>query len=162
MGLFDVRFDKIVKDNLPVSLRKYRIIAFLLTLISGIKDVYLKFQNNRAKNLYKLKHRQHIAHLEAVLNDSFDVAFRRIKVENGALVFLPLHIFTNSENKPISLFTQSESQTVALSTEYEIENEGVDFKILIPYSIPYDLGQLKAIVETYKVPGTNFLIQEIL
>lgn len=162
MSFFNVRFKKLVRDNIPKEFRKPKILIFMDFAISEVKILYEKFKSDWRKLNYKIDHGQHITQLEAVLNDEFDMAFRRIRVENAPVVFFPAYTYLKEENKPIALFTAFENNPVSLSTNDEIDFAGIDFKILIPVTIPFDQTQMIAIVEKLKVPGTVYIIEQIL
>ncbi|MNS21773.1 hypothetical protein D3C72_535430 [compost metagenome] len=162
MKLFEVNFRRVLLDYLVVELRKPKLVAVLIACHAAIEHLYNRFFNYRERNLYRLAHGMHTTQLEAVLNDRFDIAFRRIRVVPAPLQYEPIYIYQDIEDRPHFIYTDSENKPQALYTDNEIEFGGDDFIVQVPYTLPYDTNQMTALVEDYKTPGKTFVIEETL
>lgn len=160
--MFRANYNNIVKSLLPSKNRKPKFKAFIGVMLTGVKNLYFKFISIRRKNLYDLQHLQHIAHLECVLNDEFDMSFRRIKIVDAPVQYEPRYLFQDAENKQKATFTDAENNPTPLFTDYEIDNEGLDFVVKLPITIPYNFEKMTALLEKYKTPGMAYIIEETL
>ena len=75
MGLFDVNYDSLSYQLLPVRLRKIKSVAWIRSLISPIKWLYNLFGTSRENHLYFLAHNSQVVYLTAALNDRADSIF---------------------------------------------------------------------------------------
>ncbi|MNE87788.1 hypothetical protein D3C80_1850260 [compost metagenome] len=118
--------------------------------------------NERRRNLYSLNHGQHVAHVESVLNDAFDRGFKRIRIIDAPVQFEPLYLYQEAEQKPAYLYTDAEANVKYLYTDYEVEFEGIDFVVQLPYTLPYDQARMIHLIEKYKTPGMAYIIEQVL
>ncbi len=162
MILFNIDFDVLLRVMVPRRLQQWPLMALLKAMYAGIKESYWKFRIERMRSIYELEHRQHVAHLEAVLNDTFDMAFRRIRVEDAPIQYQPLYLFRDAELKPQYLYTEAEGIPRHLYTDYEVDFAGIDFIVKVQYTIPYDAAQMRALIDHYKTPGKAYLIEETI
>ena len=154
MGFFDVDFDGLVWQQLPVLLRKGRMYSWLRVLIAPVKYVYGLFAANRTKNLYNLAHNSQVFSLEAALNDVFDSGPRRIYIIDTIYAeALPLYLA--AELRPVPLYRAAEALPVYLYTSAEIvAADSADvFIVMVPNAIFVDLSRLRAVVDQYRLPG---------
>lgn len=161
MRIFKINYARLVSWLLPVKLRRPRLYAFLRSVTTPIVWLYGRFHVQRKENLYKLDHRQHVTHLEAVLNDKWDNGFRRIKVVDAPIDYQPTMIYKTVENKAVYIFQTSENQPELLWTNEEVLFGGIDFVVQVPVSIPYNLEEMRSTVRYYKTPGMGFIIQDV-
>lgn len=160
MSVFDVNWSKLSGWLLPTRLRSPRLLAWVKALTAPVVWLYGQFRSNRDKNLYRMNHGQHIAHLEAVLNDKYDAGFRRIKIVDGETLD-PCFLYRDIENKPLFIKTDADAATKWLYNEEEIDFSGFDFVVQIPFTIPYDEDELQQLVNDYKTPGMGYIIEQI-
>ncbi len=159
-NIFRVHIERLVRWLIPEDMAGAKNKSFIRAAVSYLKELYRDFKNHQNRLRYELEHGEHIAHLEAVLNDAFDMGFRRIKVVDAPDQYEPVYIYQDAEQKPVYIYTQSENQPKPLFTDHEIEFEGIDFVVQIHYTIPYDVNQIKALIEKYKTPGMAYIIEE--
>ena len=102
--------------------------------------------------------------MEAVLNDTFDNALRRITITDGPF-YDPVYSFLDSEEKPVFIDLDSEVGThvipdpdpVPLYTDIETYDFGYQFIVNVPSAVAgnpgYSLARLKSLVNTYRLPS---------
>lgn len=164
MRLFNVDFSILVRTLVPVSLRNAVQLAWLNALVSPVQWLYTQFTGNRLNNLYRLSHNGQVCYLEAALNDLFDPVARRLVIVDGPFED-PLFVYLAPENKPLWLGLVSETGATpypdpqVLYTNAETTLLGVSFIVQVPASVAagpgYSLNRLRALVNTYRLPGKN-------
>lgn len=170
MGFFDIDYDRLVPQLLPVRLRQTKTIAWLKVLVSPVKWLFGLFRSNRKNNLYLLSHTGQVCYLEAALNDVFDPVSRGIYITDGPFRD-PLFLYLETELRPLWLGLTSEIGTTSYSdpevlyTDAETYALGVCFIVHVPHLVAsgpgYDLQRLKAIVDLYRLPGRSYYTVEI-
>ena len=162
MAFFDIDYNGLITQLLPVRLRNSRMNAWLKCLVSPVKWLYGLFKANRNNNLYILAHDGQVCYLEAALNDLFDPVSRGLQVVDGPFED-PLFLYLAPENKPIWLGLVSEVGTTAypdpqvLYTDSETTLLGINFIVKVPLAVAggigYDVLRLRALVDAYRLPG---------
>ncbi len=162
MGVFDIDYDRLAWQSMPVRLRKNVHFAWLKCLIEPVKYLFGIFKTNRTANLYSLAHNSQVCYLEAVLNDTFDPSNRRIFISDPSYTD-PIYIYKNIEAKPVFIDLITEIGThvipapdpIPLYTEGETLFMAPSFIINVPMVVPFDTDRMKAVVDVYKLPGRN-------
>jgi hypothetical protein len=162
MSLFDIDFDILVWQNMPVRLRQSKQYAWLKCLASPVRYLFGLFSTNRSNNLYTLKNNGQVCIIESVLNDIFDNTGRGIFISDPAY-HDPLFIYKTPEDKPVYLDMDSEIGTHVipapdppdLYTESETSLFAAAFIVHVPVSVSFDAERMKAIIDFYRLPGRN-------
>lgn len=158
MEFFNIDYDVLVWQILPVRLRKPVTYAWLRSLIAPVKWLYSLFYQQRETNLYRLAHNSQVVYLEAVLNDTFDMLGRGIYIADGPFED-PLFTYLVPEDKPIWLGLDTEAGTTTypspqiLFTDSETSLLGVGFIVMVPASVTFDMARLRAVVDYYRLAG---------
>ena len=160
MGFFDVNYDVLSVQILPVRLRKEKMKAWIQCLISPVKWLFNLFGINRNNNLYILAHNSQVVYLQAALNDVFDPVGRNIIIVDGPYED-PLFTYLVPEMRPIWLGLASEAGSTAyadpevLYTNAETSLLGISFIVKVPVAVPFDMARMKALINSYRLPGRN-------
>lgn len=160
MSLFDVYYDTLCYQLLPVRLRKMRTVAWVRCLIAPIKWMYIQFSERRNSNLYQVAHNGQVVYLTAALNDLFDPVGRGIYIEDG-LYEDPLFVYTVPEVKELWLGLSTETSTPTypvpqvLYTDGETILLGNAFVVKVPASLPYDEQRMRAMINKYRLTSKN-------
>ncbi len=162
MGFFNVDFNTLVWQNLPVRLRGNIQYAWLKCLVAPVKYVNGLFQSNRNNNLYILAHNSQLCFMEAALNDTFDNVGRGIFISDPTY-YDPVYLYEALENKPVYLDLVSEIGThiipppdpVPLYTEAETSLFADCFIVNVPVAVIFDTDRMKALIDFYRLPGRN-------
>lgn len=166
MPFFNIDYDTLVWQAIPVRLRQPVNYAWLRALTTPVKWLYSVFTGNRADNLYALAHNGQVCFLEAVLNDSFDPILRGIYITDPAY-YDPLFLYLDVEDKTVFIDLASEigsgiiapPDPVPLYTESETYLfAGLTFIVNIPASVLFDMDRLKAVVDKYRLPGRTYSV----
>jgi len=169
MTVFDVDFNVLVRQLLPVRLRQAKTLAWLKSLIAPVKWIHAQFMANRQSNLYLLGHNGQVCFLQAALNDIFDPDNRRIFISDP-LFTDPVYTYLVPEEKPVFLGLVSEvgvgviaaPNPVPLYKTSELYNGGgTSFVINVPSVLSLTPGQLArftALVDRYKLPARLYEI----
>ena len=168
MSVFDVDFDVLTKQLLPVRLRRSAgahgdsmMVAWMKCLVSPVKYVQVLFNANRANDLYVLAHDGQVCYLDAALNDLFDNTLRRIYISDPAYID-PDYLYRRNEGKPLYLYQRSEHKPVYLYQRSETyEGAGVTFIVNVPIALGLTAGQvlqLRALVNKYRLPGMMYSV----
>lgn len=76
-----VNWVKLVQLQVPLWMRRKRVVVFLLVCISGVRSLYATFLAYRKAALYNLRITGQTIYLEKALNDRFDFVDRLIYIE---------------------------------------------------------------------------------
>ncbi|MBL7693059.1 MAG: hypothetical protein JNM41_15805 [Flavipsychrobacter sp.] len=158
MGFFDINYDILRAQLLPVRLRNVKMKAWLRCLIAPIKWLHVQFLRQRKGDVYTLAHTGQVVFLEAVLNDTFDTVMRGITIVDGSYED-PAFVFTEPETYPVWLGLSAESGVAAfdtpvtLFTTTETTLLGDSFIIRVPASVVFDEVHMRAVVNKYRIAG---------
>lgn len=165
MGFYIVDFNKSLKEYLPVRKRTAKRLAWLRTLLAGIKYIYTKFLLFRSERLYYLSHNSQVCKMEGALNDTFDNTLRRIYISDGPYED-PVYIYLDSEESPVFLAEDSELPVLGydaptyLPTDAETAELGFQFIVFYPDGLVFDMEHMKAKVNQFRLPSKwNFSIE---
>ncbi len=160
MSLFDIDYNALVKILLPQQLRNANMKAWLNSLVSPVVYVYNLFMGNRYDNLYVLNHSSQVTYLQAVLNDAFDNALRRIIIVDGP-DFEPVYTYLSAEEKAVFIYKASENLPTSLYTNNETVTLGYDFIVLVPSSIAFDPSYMNALIQKFKLASKTYTIKTV-
>ncbi len=151
---------------IAVFLRKAKQIKWLQAILSPIVVLHNDFLSFRLSSLYKVKHNSQVVYLQAVLNDTFDPIFRRIRIAN-AVIKEPVWFYEPQDDKPVWFYEPQDDKPVYFLEESEFAGGGVDFTVLVPRDLqPVDNSQLSALltkmkaqIDYYKLYSKNYEIK---
>jgi hypothetical protein len=159
-SIFQIEYKKLAKQLLPVRLRNAITLAYSGAFIWYLQWIYNAFKTNRAANLYRLKITPQVVYLEKLLNDRYDIALRRITIDD-TITHDALYIYQRDEAKPLPIYLKSENKPVYLYRAEETDLNPVDFTISIPSDIAFQEAELRAMVDSYKLAGKTYIIKII-
>jgi hypothetical protein len=160
MPLFDIDYDALIWQILPVRLRKAIAYSWLKCLAAPVIRLYNLFKVNRNTNLYALAHNSQVAYMEAALNDTFDPTGRGIYIADGPFED-PLFVYLVPESKPLWLGLSSEIGSTSypdpevLYTDGETSLLGIAFIVMVPVAVTFDTARMRALVDFYRLTGRN-------
>lgn len=156
MSLFDIDYNVLVKILLPQQLRNAKMKAWLNALVSPVTYIYDLFMAKRYDDLYILSHSSQVTYVQAVLNDAFDNALRRITIIDGPDLE-PIYTYIEAEEKPCYLYLASESAPILpLYTNNETVTLGYDFIVQVPSTLVYDETYMAAIIDKFRLASKNY------
>jgi len=170
MSIYSIYWNNVVENLTPSFWRKTKagleaeILPNLRSVIKPIQDLsdtLLSFQQNTVRYLDYTG--QHLA-LEAYLNDTYDVADRRIfitenNVINGATT-VDLYLQSEVDPTPLSIYRQGETAPVPFSLYLQGETVfGLyNFTINIPLAVAFDSDVVTKQVKRYSEAAKTFNI----
>lgn len=99
--------------------------------------------------------------LQKLLNDTFDVEERRIRIVDSTLVDIPM-VYVYPRGSGNVLFAGGKDSPVFVQLSANTATVATDFYVEVPKDLGlYDNPQLKALVNTYKLAAKRWLIKEI-
>lgn len=159
-NIFNIDYDVLVQLLVRAKLRGANVLLVLKSLAAPVKRLYDQFSAFRTVNLYYLEHNSQVCKMEAVLNDRFDQALRRITILDGEDLE-PLYVFQEPELHPLYAFQESENQALYLYQQSQTDI-GVDFIVKVPATVSFDVIELKALVNYYRLPSKHNYIIELI
>jgi hypothetical protein len=156
--IYNINWPKLAHWFTPVHWRFPVLISWVKGVAGLSNDLYSRFMAYRNLIKYSLLITPQVCYLEKALNDRYDVALRRIYIED-APEQLPVALFLRAENKPVKLFTRAEGNPVILWRRAETAEFGVDFIVFVPASLLFDMPELRAFVTGYKLTTKTFGVQ---
>lgn len=160
--IYDINYRKLVTWLVPVPLRGVVMLSWLMALVSPFIDLYNNLIRFRDAVLYRLTITPQVVYLEKMLNDRFDIIERRIVIKDGQ-EFLPLFLFKKAEVKPIFFYRKSETTKpkTHLLTKGEVGAFTWDFVVFVPVLVPFDINEMIALINAYKLADKVYKIQII-
>ncbi len=155
---YNIDFKKLVIWLLPSVLRRRYMIAWLVALISPVIRMYNDVLAFRRLAIYRLAITPQVCYLEKALNDRYDIAQRRIRIVD-AKEFEGIPLYRKVESKPLGLFRRSEGKGQVYYTKSETSKFGADFVIEVSVLIAFDLNELTAFVNSYKLASKKFKVK---
>ena len=147
-------------------MRKPKLLAFVKALVTPIVYLYDRFISFKDVSIYKLTHNSQVCYMEAVLNDSFDNASRRIVIRN-ARILEPNWLYHPEDNKPKFFYDEEDDKPRFLYDPDAFEGDGVDFTVIVPVDIRPSVLQdliafetkMKGLIDYYKLYSKNYIIR---
>jgi hypothetical protein len=100
-----------------------------------------------------------------MLNDRYNVAWQtdkeipRIYIKDSYSDYKqPTYVYTDEESKRVPLYTEAENRPVYLYDESELAPDGIDFIVCVPEAVVFDVNEMTAIINTYKLASKQFSI----
>jgi hypothetical protein len=156
MGYWDIDYDGLVRQNVPVRLRKGVMLAWLGVLVSPVRAMYGVWKASRAANLYVLAHNGQVCYLEAALNDTFDMVNRGLYIVDADEVD-PEYWALDAEDAPVWWGLDSEADPDYWPLDSEVTGTGA-FVVHVPGTVTFDMARLVPLVNYYKLPGTTYTV----
>ena len=163
MGFYDIDYNVVTWQNLPLRLRQVVQWAWLKVLVMPVKICYASFMIFRGARLYELAHNSQVCFIQAALNDLFDNTDRRITVTEPDYND-PLYVYRVDEDKPVWLGLDSEAGSSSfdcpryLYTDAETVSIVNVFIVNVPAGLVYDEAQMKALIGKYRLVGTKYVV----
>jgi hypothetical protein len=152
---YDIDYNRFGILNLPTFLRKPIIVSWVQVLLTPIANLHYTWKQKRLSDWYKINHTGQVCLLRKVLNDTLDVAERRIYINEGNS-FPRKYIYTRAEKKPVFL------GRMYIYQNSEYTNTGVDFIVFAPAEIINTrIHELNALINFYKLASKRYKIQPI-
>lgn len=160
MEQFKVDYKGVIKLLLKFKIAKPKRLAGLYAVAAPVIWLYNGFYNMLLDRLYELAKTSQVVHIKAVLNDRWDAGLRRIDIIDGSGIE-PLIIHRELEAKPAPyVYKEDEGQPLHyIYRDEELNTLTVDFIVRIPEFIVFDLEELKALVDKYRLPGKVYLVE---
>jgi hypothetical protein len=160
MNVFRLDLNRLVRLILPILFRKTVMLSFLDAITQPVSNIYNLFLINRDSNLYNLSISPQVCSLQKLLNDRFDISQRRIFITDGVF-YNPIYIHTAGENINLYLYTASEKRDISLYMDIETGSLTVDFFINVPFGLQFDVEEMKALIDYYKLASKTYKINQI-
>lgn len=148
---YNLNIDRLLVLLTPTFLRSKVFLGLLGSMSEPLSNVQNQFLENRSSNLYNLAHNGQVCKLRAALNDRFDVALRRIYINDGDKQQRQ-YIYTKGEQKPKFL------GTIFLYDSGEYEDTGIDFTVWLPIDLKYNAFEMEAMIKFYKLASKRYQI----
>lgn len=160
MRKFKVSLGKFIFMLFPRKWQTAIMMAWLRCIVKPLIRLGSELDIFRKSNIYRLLRGPQVVHIECVLNDRWDAEERRIYIVDGS-AYEPLYIYRDAEGKqaPYIYLEAEGEQAPYIYTEAEINAVGIDFIIRIPVTIVFDMNELKALVDRYRLPGKVYIIE---
>lgn len=155
-----IDYVKFVLQRVPEELRKVDLLAYLNVIVGSIVYIYNNLILFRDQIIYKLTITPQVCFLEKMLNDRYDNVLRSIYIEDGA-VHSPLFVFTTAEAQPVFIYLKSEASKpkTFLYSKGEVSTVTFDFIVFVPVEVSFDVDEMSALVNSYKLASKLFSIQ---
>lgn len=107
---FDI--DKLAILQLPIILRRSRMLAFVRVLLSPIGRLEALFDILREDVEYRMAHNSQVTKLRSLLNDLLDEELRRIEIADAEPAGGNVYLYNRELDKPLHIPTRGTSITL--------------------------------------------------
>lgn len=154
--IYKIDYYKLVRWLVPPFLMQKKLLALLKALLTPVPQLYARFTEQRAKNIYTLAHGTQVVYMQKVLNERFDPSNKRIRIADGKL-YNQVYIYATEAGLP--LFLEREEPTWLFSSAKYKEGH-FDFIVVLNNAkvSETELFELRALVDKYKLAGKRYKI----
>lgn len=156
-NIYIVNWRKLMAWLIPVPLRKAKVVALMFAVVAPINWLYNRFIGYKTDVAYRLSITPQAVYLQKMLNDRYDITLRRIRI-NPAVQYNPTPLYLVNENKPTPLYTNAEAVPLVLFTTAETTAYTVDFVVVVPVQVPFNLDEMTGLINLFKLESKNFKI----
>jgi hypothetical protein len=142
--MYDISWTRLVNWLLPHPVRNALNEAWLMCLVVPIVSLHSAFLDYRRRRFYAIQATGQVTKLRFYLNWLFDTQFNRIDIQDAAQDDY-IFIYQEYENKPIYLPTF-------------LSGSSYNFVVLIPTEFQFKEAQIRAIINSYKLPTRKYYI----
>lgn len=162
MSKYDVEYKKLAVLLLPMCLRQRTLTALLSALVTPVQWLSERFAEYRRLKDIRLEHNGQVCRQRGLLNDQFDPVARRIRVtdnetQNVAVIILRrlLHPVSRIDGR-----AKAGYKALRIYRRGWEATGSVGFVIEIPRELRGTINEqeLQAVVNTYKLAGTRYII----
>jgi len=162
--IYTINWGTLVQWLIPTFLRKPIHYDWLMALAQPVATLHEQFLLFREKSNYKLGHNSQVCSIESMLNDQFDPADRRIKINNG-VVREPVWFWEQEENQPV-WFYEDNPAVYFYEPDYLAE-ELADFTVIVPAGLLTGNATadtqmerlMRSFIDYYKLYSKNYTIK---
>lgn len=160
MSKYDVNFKRMALLMLPTFWRRPLIAAIAYATTTPLNYIYTVFTTFRQSTDYRLRHNGQVCYLQAMLNDRFDLALRRITVTDDPSAAEPVVLWQRSEGRSLMLPMRDSGLAVMVNRRGFSGVNAIDFWVNIPVVLlgTVDIDRLTALVNVYKLASKRFSI----
>ncbi len=162
MGVYDIKIKRLTLLLLPTALRKPLVAALMQSAVQGCNAIYGSFMRWRGDKGYRLEHNGQVCRLRAILNDTFDIGPRRITIDDDeSESLLGTLIYTRETGRHL-LLPMTDTGIIINRRGYSGASD-IGFWVTVPRELlrTIDENMLSAIVNTYRLASTRWVINEI-
>lgn len=166
--MFNFDFQYVIECLLPPFLRKPKLIAWLMVLVSPIQTLWNEFSAYRLSILDQVSFNSQIIYLEKLLNDRYNIAMVQLIFITDVANVEYQYLANKAEGyPPLYLKNKAEAgDTLYIGNKSEYFGQ-YDFIVNVPLAIYTDLltnnsaglNNMKALINFYKLAGKRYLIQ---
>ncbi|KAA6335610.1 hypothetical protein EZS27_016177 [termite gut metagenome] len=157
MRQFQIDYKVLILLLLPTFLRKWVIVAWLLSLCRPVMTLYNLFMTNRDNNLYKLQITGQVCYLRKLLNDAFPDAQGAIRIADNQKT--GVWQYSYDEDVPDKCLLIEDAGTLFYD-KYTISKD-VEFIVMVPATLHTvnNEAKIRSLLNNYKLLSKSYLIQ---
>lgn len=157
-NIYNINWYRLIKMLVLPAVNRPTVLAFLNAFMAPVRSNYAGFLQFKSESDYRVQHTGQVCYLQKLLNDKFDPALRRIKVEN-AVPKVPLWVYYPEDDKPVFVYNETDHPVFVYNPEdYYTE---YDFKVKVPAGLASMANQMMAQINYYKIFSKNYQIVEL-
>lgn len=156
-NIYEVNWNKLALWLTPSFLRNQRLLAFVYAALVPVNALYNRFSLHKNYLAYWTEIDSQIWRMEKALNDKYDIAERRIKIEDST-ERLATPFYKPEENKQVVLTTTTEGGAIVLYTKNETDIFTNDFIVKVPVFVAFNATEMRAFIDTFKTPSKTYSI----
>jgi hypothetical protein len=155
--IFELNVAKLATWLTPEPLRLPVILSMVSAIAVMVRGVYERFYAGYIATQYRLGVTAQAVSLQRALNDRWDVQLRRIRIL-PAVEFPPVLLYKPEENRPLVINQPTEGSPLVLYTTGETAEYVSDFIVQAPADMVFDMAEMAAFVDAFKLESKNFKI----
>jgi hypothetical protein len=159
--MINIDYNILIKNILPISLRKAKLEAFIKCLIAPLKFLYLNYKDYRISVNKRVEYTGQVIYLEKLLRDSYNEQGISI-IDNSNIEYSYLANKLES-NKRAVIYNKLENETKYYLKNMDELTTQIHFLVEIPITLYNNLGmtgrnKMRALIDMYRLAGKKYLI----
>lgn len=159
--IYDINIKRLALLTLPTWLRKPLVGALIYAGVLPVARLLQELRTYRADTTYRLTHNGQVCKLRGVLNDEFDPARRRIRIEDSeSAAEVEASTLWMREVGRWAMIPRRGSGAAIVHREGYSGTSGYDFWVTVPTDLRSDQTKtrLRAVINMYKLASKRYTI----
>jgi len=158
--IFNIDYNRLTIALTPLKLRRGMLLNYFYVAVSMVQRLSGLFGSFRESTNYRMNHNGQVCYLQALLNDEFDPASRRIRVIDAPEMLATIIYKRSAGEPPLMLYRRSTSQFEKIVERAYTGDETAKFQVVLPPALNgvIDESRLSALVAMYKLVSMRYKV----
>lgn len=152
---FNFNISKFIRDLVPISLRKDRLLDWLKSCVKAIDVLKLDLVSYTDDTRDRLKYNGQTISLQNLLASKFG---QGISITNSNSGVSPFYLYPSGDSRNSSVFNSNSLENPFIYPVNTVDLDAVDFVVEVPANIVFDESEMTASIREYTLYSRTFKI----